>query len=112
MTQDKQVKLNPEFPWQKKNNNNNNNKKKNLTTSKLNFNLRKKLVNSYIWSIALCGTETWLLLRKVDQKNVESSEMWRCGRMEEIIWTDLMKRSITKSQRGEEYRTYSKVKEG
>jgi len=77
----------------------------------MNFNFRNKLVNSYIWSIALCRTENWLL-RKVDRKDLGSFEMRCCGRMEEIIGTDLTKRSLTKIQRGEEYRTYSKVKEG
>jgi hypothetical protein len=47
------------------------NKKKNPFTSKLDLNLRKKLVNCYIWSIALYGAETWTL-RKVDQKCQES----------------------------------------
>jgi hypothetical protein len=47
------------------------NKKKNLFTNKLDLNLRKKLVKCYIWSIALCGAETWTL-RKVDQKYLES----------------------------------------
>jgi hypothetical protein len=41
------------------------NEKKNLFTSKLDLNLRKKLVKCYIWSIALYGAETWTL-RKVD----------------------------------------------
>jgi hypothetical protein len=40
-----------------------------LFTSKLDLNLRKELVNCYIWSIALYGAETWTL-RKVDQKNL------------------------------------------
>jgi hypothetical protein len=35
------------------------NKKKTLLTGKLDLNLRKKLVKCYIWSIALCGAETW-----------------------------------------------------
>jgi hypothetical protein len=51
------------------------NKKKKLFTSKLELNLRKKLVKCYIWSIALYGAETWIL-RKVDQKCLESFEMW------------------------------------
>jgi hypothetical protein len=46
-------------------------KKKTLFTSKLDLNLRKKLVKCYIWSIALCGAETWTL-RKVDQKYLEN----------------------------------------
>jgi hypothetical protein len=32
-------------------------KKNILFTSKLDFNLRKKLVMCYIWSIVLCGAE-------------------------------------------------------
>jgi hypothetical protein len=49
-------------------------KKKTLLTSKLNLELRKKLVKCYIWSIALYGTDTWAL-RKLDQKYLESFEM-------------------------------------
>jgi hypothetical protein len=63
------------------------NKKKNIFTNKLHLNLRKKLVKCYIWSIALYGAETWTL-RKVDQKYLESFEMWCWRRMEKIIWTD------------------------
>jgi hypothetical protein len=66
------------------------NKKKNLFTSKLELNLRKKLVKCYIWSIALCGDETWTL-RKVDRKYLESLEMWCWRRIEKIIWTDRVK---------------------
>ena len=46
------------------------NKKKTLFTSKLNLNLRKKLVKCYIWSMALYGAETWTL-RAADQKYLE-----------------------------------------
>ena len=35
------------------------NKKKNLFTSKLDLNLKKKLVKCYVWSMALYGAETW-----------------------------------------------------
>ena len=35
------------------------NKKKTLFTSKLDLNLRKKLANCYILSMALYGAETW-----------------------------------------------------
>ena len=44
-------------------------------SSKLNANLRKKLVKCYMLSIALYGAETWTL-QKVDQKYLESFEMW------------------------------------
>ena len=43
------------------------NKKKTLFTSKLDLNLRKKLVKCYIWSMAFYGVETWKL-RAADQK--------------------------------------------
>jgi hypothetical protein len=41
----------------------------------LELKLRKKQVKFYIWSMALCGAETWTLL-VVDQKNLESL---KCG---------------------------------
>ena len=47
------------------------NKKTTLLTSKLELNLRKKLVKYYIWSIVLYSAETWTL-QKVDWKYAES----------------------------------------
>ena len=49
--------------------------------------LRKKLMKCYIWSIALYAAETWTL-RAVDQKHLESFEMWWWRRMEKISWAD------------------------
>ena len=46
------------------------NKKKTVFTSKLDLNLKKKLVKCYIWSMALYGAETWTL-RAADQKYME-----------------------------------------
>ena len=43
------------------------NKKKTLSTSTLDLNLRKKLVQCYNWSIDFCGAETWTL-QAVDKK--------------------------------------------
>jgi len=63
------------------------NKKKALFTSALDLELRKKLVKCYIWSTALYGAENWTL-RAVDQKRLESFEMWCWKRMEKIIWTE------------------------
>jgi hypothetical protein len=53
----------------------------------LDLELRKKIVNCYIWSIALYGVETWTL-RAVDQKHLESFEMWRWRRMDKISWSN------------------------
>jgi len=44
-------------------------------------------VNCYIWSIALYDAETGTL-RAVDQKELESFEMWCWRRMEKISCTD------------------------
>ena len=41
----------------------------------------------YVWSIALYGAETWTL-RAMDQKHLETCEMWCWRRMEKISWTD------------------------
>jgi hypothetical protein len=60
---------------------------KTLFTSKLDLNLRKKLVKCYIWSMALYGAETWML-RTADQKYLESFEMCCWRRMEKISWLD------------------------
>jgi hypothetical protein len=40
-----------------------------------------------IWFIALYGAETWTL-RSVNQKHLESFEMWCWRRMENISWTE------------------------
>ena len=63
------------------------NKKRALFTSTLDLKLRKKLVKCYIWSIVLYGAKTWML-RAVDQKHLESFEMWCWRRMEKISWTN------------------------
>jgi hypothetical protein len=62
------------------------NKKRALFTGKMELELRKKLVKCYIWSRALYGAVTGTL-RAVDQKHLESFEMW-CWRSVEVSWTD------------------------
>jgi hypothetical protein len=63
------------------------NKKRSLFTSTLDLELRKNLVKCYVWNIASYGAEN-LTLRAVDQKHLESFEMWCWRRMEKISWTD------------------------
>ena len=83
MMEDVHVKLNPGLPWQKVAFS----KKKTLFTSKLDLNLRKKLIKCYIWSMALYGAETWTL-QAADQKYLQSTKMWCWRRMEKISWTN------------------------
>ena len=66
------------------------NKKKDLFTSKVDLNLVKKLVACYLWSIEFYGVDTWTL-REVDQKYVESFEMWCWRRVEKISLIDRVK---------------------
>jgi hypothetical protein len=55
--------------------------KNSLFTSKLDLNLRRKLVKCYMCNIAMYGAEI-LTFQTVDQKYVESLEMWSWRRME------------------------------
>jgi hypothetical protein len=64
------------------------NKKRALFTIKME--LRKKLAKYYILSIALHGAETWTL-RALDQKQLESFEMWCWRRMEKNSWTNYVR---------------------
>ena len=51
------------------------NKYKTLFTSSLDLNLGKKPIMCYIWLTALYGAETWTF-QKIDEKYLESFEMW------------------------------------
>jgi hypothetical protein len=57
-------------------------KKKSIFTSKLDLNIRRKLVKGYIWNIDFYIFQT-LTLRKVDKKWLKSLDMW-CWRKMEI----------------------------
>jgi len=74
--------------------------------------LRNKLVKCYIWSIAFYGAENFTL-RKVDEKYLESLEMWCWRKMEEILWNNRVKSEVL--HRVEEERNILKtikIKEG
>jgi len=62
-------------------------KKKTLLNSKLDLDIRNKPEKCYIWNIVLYGAESWTL-REVEQKYMESFEMWCWRRVEKISWTD------------------------
>jgi hypothetical protein len=62
------------------------NKKRVLFVDAVHLKLRKKLIKCYIWRIALYDAESWTI-RAVDQKHLESFEMW-CWRSMKISWTD------------------------
>jgi hypothetical protein len=47
----------------------------------------EKYLQSYTWSIALYGAETWML-QAVDQKHLECFKVWCWRRMVKISWTN------------------------
>jgi predicted restriction endonuclease len=59
------------------------NKNRALFTSKMDLELRNRILKFYVWSIALCGAESWTL-QAVDQKHLKGFEMWCWRRMEKI----------------------------
>jgi hypothetical protein len=63
------------------------NRKNSLFANKLDLNLRKKLVKCYIWNIVLFDADS-CILRKVDQKYLESFEICCWKWMDKISWTD------------------------
>jgi len=60
---------------------------KTLFTSKMDLNLRKKLVKYHVWGMSLHGAETWTL-RIVDKKYLASFEIWCRKRIEETNPTE------------------------
>jgi hypothetical protein len=86
-------------------------RKKILLASKVDLNLRKKLVKCYICSTALYGAETWTL-RQIDQKYLESFEMWCWRRKEKISWTDRVRDEEVKRTVKEERNAPRTINEG
>jgi hypothetical protein len=65
-----------------------------LLASKLNMEIKKKLVRCYVWSIELYGSET-CTLRKLERMYLERFEMWCWRRMEKIKSGDITKHYLT-----------------
>jgi hypothetical protein len=63
------------------------NKKRALFNSKMDLELRKKLVKCYIWSIAIYGAATWTFLGSRSEAHGKL-EMSYWKRMEKSSWTD------------------------
>ena len=48
---------------------------------------RKHLFKCYIWSVLLCGCESWTISKNMEQK-LKAAEMWFWRKMMRISWTD------------------------
>uniref|UniRef100_A0A8D8YBX5 Craniofacial development protein 2 n=1 Tax=Cacopsylla melanoneura TaxID=428564 RepID=A0A8D8YBX5_9HEMI len=58
-------------------------------SNNINIQLRKQLIKTLVWSIALYGSETWVI-GGAEKKKIEAFEMWCWRRMEKIKWTEKM----------------------
>ena len=64
------------------------NRKKTLLASRnISLKIRKNLLKTYVWSIALYGCETWTIATE-ERRRLESFKMWCYRRMLRISWMD------------------------
>ena len=63
------------------------NKKKELLTKGISKAVKKKIVKTTIWPVAMYGSETWTL-RKEETDRLRAFEMWVWRKMEKISWKD------------------------
>lgn len=61
------------------------NKRRELLTNRLSKELKKKIVKTLVWSVALYGSEAWTL-RQDERRRLEAFEMWCWRTMEKISW--------------------------
>lgn len=62
-------------------------KRRELLTRNMSREVKKKIVKTVVWSVALFGCETWTL-RKEEIRRLNALEMWMWRRMEKISWTE------------------------
>ena len=62
--------------------------KKILTSKQLSLELRKKMLNCYIYSVFMYGAETWTITKAIERK-ITAMEMWCLRRMGRISWKEL-----------------------
>ena len=63
------------------------NNSKELLTKGLKKDLKKRMVRTLVWSVALYGCETWTMKREVVDK-LNAFEMWVWRRIEKVSWQD------------------------
>ena len=58
-------------------------KRKELFVRKMSRGVKKRIVKTLIWSVLLCGSETWTL-RKEEIRRLSAFEMWMWRRIEKV----------------------------
>ena len=66
------------------------NKRKEFLSKRMNRTLKKRMIKTLIWPVALYGCETWTL-RKMEIDKLEACEMWLWRSMEWVSWRDRVK---------------------
>ena len=61
--------------------------KRELLTRRFSKSIRKRMVKTLVWPVAMYGCETWTL-RKEEIDRLNAFEMWLWRRMEKVSWTD------------------------
>ena len=64
------------------------NKRRELLTRSMSKGLKKRMIKTLVWPVALYGSETWAMKKEVRDR-LEAFEMWIWRRMEKISWKDL-----------------------
>ncbi|KAL1447191.1 hypothetical protein WDU94_013942 [Cyamophila willieti] len=78
-----------------------NKKSKIFESPNINLEIRKNLINTLVWSIALYGCESWTICDK-DKSHLEAFEMWCYRRTLKIIWSDKISNETVLERMGEE----------
>ncbi|KAI5752456.1 hypothetical protein M8J77_017138 [Diaphorina citri] len=66
-----------------------NKKKILLCSNNIDINIRKQLIKTLVWSVALYGSEAWTVSER-DRKRIEAFEMWCWRKMKKVKWTERM----------------------
>jgi hypothetical protein len=74
---------------------------KELVTKRLKRELKKRMVKTLVWPVALYGCETWTMKKEVTDK-LNALEMWLWRRMEKVSWKDKKTNEEILSSIGEE----------
>src|ERR1043165_114807 len=64
------------------------NKRRELLTRSMSKGLKKRMIKTLVWPVALYGSETWTMKKEVMDR-LEAFEMWIWRRMEKISWKEL-----------------------
>ncbi|KAJ4442843.1 hypothetical protein ANN_04436 [Periplaneta americana] len=75
------------------------NRKRSIFCGPLQKELRRRLVECFVWSVALYGEETWTL-RRSEKKCIEAFEMWIWRRMKHVKWTDKIRNEAVLERTG------------